>query len=97
MIYGCVNHCPSAAATPLTRSITTSTPQRRRHRLAVPARGRLRVDPAEYLRNHGILQWFDYHPAERVATFQAIEAAIFVSAAALLLALTLAWVRWRTS
>lgn len=55
------------------------------------------IDPPDYLRDHGIRQWFDYQPADRLATFQTIETAIFVGAAVLLLALALAWIRWRTA
>ena len=55
------------------------------------------IDPSDYLRDHGIRQFFEYQPADRWLAFQAIEAAIFVAAALLLLALALAWVRWRTA
>jgi hypothetical protein len=48
-----------------------------------------------YLHDHGIVRWLDYQPADRLATFQAIETAIFLSLAALLIGLTVVWVRRR--
>jgi hypothetical protein len=49
----------------------------------------------QYLHDHGYLRWVDYQPADRLATFQTIEAAIFVAVAVLLIGLTAVWVRRR--
>lgn len=48
-----------------------------------------------YMRDHGVVRWLEYQPADRLAAFQAIETAIFLALAATLLALALIWIRRR--
>lgn len=55
------------------------------------------ANPFTYLHEHGILRWVDYQPADRLATFQTIETAIFAALALALLGLAVAWMRWRTA
>jgi hypothetical protein len=50
-----------------------------------------------YLHDHGYLRWLEYQPADRLATFQTIETAIFVTLAVLLIGLTVVWVRRRVA
>jgi hypothetical protein len=50
-----------------------------------------RVEFPAYLRDHDVQRWVTYHPADRFWSFQLIEAAIFVSLAAMLLAVVV----WR--
>jgi hypothetical protein len=42
-----------------------------------------------------VVRWLQYQPADRLATFQTIETAIFAGLAVLFMGLALAWVRWR--
>jgi hypothetical protein len=54
------------------------------------------ADPAVYLNEHALQKWVLYQPIERFWTFQLIETAIFLSLAAILLALVIWRVRRRT-
>lgn len=42
-----------------------------------------------------VLRWIVYQPADRLATFQAIETAIFVGLALVLMGIAAAWARWK--
>jgi hypothetical protein len=54
-------------------------------------------DWPRYLHDHGYLRWIAYQPASRLATFQAMETAIFAALAVLLIGLTVVWFRRRVA
>jgi len=43
----------------------------------------------------GVVRWLQYQPADRLATFQTTETALFAGLAVAFIGLALAWVRWR--